>query len=81
MKNTRLHKVDGVEIKNLAHLVRLLEENRDQQFVQFEFDHQVRIILDRQAANQQTALILAQHGIASPYSSDLEEQVVTGSAL
>lgn len=72
LRNSRLHKVDGIPVQNLNHLIRILANNAKEQFVEFELDHEVRVILDRSAVREQTPSLLKQHQIPKLWSDDLE---------
>jgi len=61
---------NGTPIRNLQHLVQMIENNTDE-FLRFDMDHERVIIIGEQAAKKDSATILEKHGISSPKSKDL----------
>jgi len=70
-----LSEVNGVQIKNLRHLVEILRDNRDEQ-ISFKFassgvlTHET-MVFNRAELMEATAKILEENGIRYPYSPDL----------
>ena len=70
-----LSEVNGVQIKNLRHLVEILRDNRDEQ-ISFKFassgvlTHET-MVFNRADLMEATAKILEENGIRYPYSPDL----------
>lgn len=65
--------VNDVPVKNLAHLVEMLRDNKAE-FVEFRFanSQSERIIFDRQEIEAATEEILSENGIRDQYSDDLK---------
>ncbi|KAI4304173.1 hypothetical protein MLD38_039723 [Melastoma candidum] len=68
----QVKKVDGVEVKNLRHLYRLVEDFAGQN-IRFDLDDEMVIVLDYGMAKVATCKILKRHRILSVVSSDLAE--------
>jgi hypothetical protein len=70
-----LSEVNGVQVKNLRHLVELLRDNRDEQ-ISFKFagsgvlTHET-MVFNRAELLEATGKILDENGIRYPYSADL----------
>lgn len=67
---SKLLKVDGEIVKNLAHLAHLLygdegETNDSVEYVRFDLDRDNVIVMERQACRGELASILAAHAIPS----------------
>lgn len=71
----RLLKVDGVSVDNMLHLIRILGQNAENQFVEFELQDGTKIVLDGIAVKKQTPEILKKFGIAKSCSGDLKSFV------
>eukprot|EP01133_Synstelium_polycarpum_P000463 gene463-555_t len=63
-------KVNGTPVRNLKHLVELIETNTSQ-FIVITLEHDYLIILDKNEAKEANARILTQHAIATSKSNDL----------
>jgi len=70
--NWIVEKVDGIPVRNLRHLISLVEGS-SAPFVVFENDKQQKIILDRAQAAAATAQILKTYHIPADRSGDLRE--------
>ncbi|RKX32771.1 MAG: hypothetical protein DRP22_01695 [Verrucomicrobia bacterium] len=70
--NWVIEKVNGVSIRNLRHLVRLVESSREG-FVVFENDRGQKIILDRAKVAEATPQILKTYHIPADRSPDLRD--------
>ena len=70
-----LSEINGVQVKNLRHLVEILRDNRDDQ-ISFKFassgvlTHET-MVFNRAELTEATVKILEDNGIRYPYSSDL----------
>ncbi|GAM25013.1 hypothetical protein SAMD00019534_081880 [Acytostelium subglobosum LB1] len=65
-----VRKVNGVPVRNLKHLVDLIENTTDQHIV-ITIEHDYLVILDKDEAKEATARIMTQHAIPSAKSVDL----------
>ncbi|HIE11058.1 MAG TPA: serine protease [Kiritimatiellae bacterium] len=74
--NWVVEKVNGVPVRNLRHLVELVEGSR-QMFVVFENDKRQKIILDRSKAIEATPEILKTYHIPADRSPDLRKPGLT----
>lgn len=66
----QLLELNGVKIKNLQHLLEVLQTT-DEDFLRFSLDHGEILILDNKAAKEATQDVLEIHSIPSPVSEDL----------
>jgi hypothetical protein len=64
--------LNGQKVNNMLDLVRLVETCADE-FLRFDLEHNMKVVLRTAAAKQATAEILATHCIASDRSDDLKE--------
>jgi hypothetical protein len=72
--NIQVKKFNGVEIRNLQHLVSLVEAADAQtEFVRFDLEFERAIILERSQAEQASTEVLKQHFIPSNKSDDLKK--------
>jgi S1-C subfamily serine protease len=69
--DTQVHACDGVRVRNLRHLRRLLSRGGGGAFIRLDLDHDRVLVLDRAAAEGAHARILARHRVPSPVSADL----------
>ncbi|OUZ99296.1 Peptidase S1 [Macleaya cordata] len=80
----QMKKVNGVEVENLKHLRRLVEDCREES-LRFDLDDERVIVLNYEAAKVATSRILKRHRIPSAVSTDLltdeQEQVAAGSEI
>ncbi len=63
--------VDDVQVRNMRHLVELVEQNADNEFIEFRDRGGRKILLDRAKVEAEQASILAIYRIASDRSDDL----------
>lgn len=61
-----------MEIENLKHLCKLVEECSEER-VRFDLDEERVVVLDYRRAKVATSRILRRHRIASPMSTDLSD--------
>ncbi|RZC47913.1 hypothetical protein C5167_040850 [Papaver somniferum] len=77
----QVKKVNGVEVENLKHLCRLVEECKEES-LRFDLDDERVVVLNYESAKVATSRILKRHRIPSAMSTDLiDEQVTTGSQV
>lgn len=69
----QVKKFNGVEIENLKHLCRLVENNTEEN-VRFDLDDERVIALNYNLAKIATAKILKRHRIPSSMSNDLVDE-------
>ena len=67
---TIVQKFNGVKIFNLKQLAQAVESSKDE-FMRFELDHEISVVMDTKAANSATKAILKTHAIPSAKSADL----------
>ena len=70
LHNTIVKSFDGVKIANLAQLAQAVESSKVE-FMRFELDHDISVVMDTKAANAATKAILKTHAIPSAKSADL----------
>ena len=70
LHNTIVQKFNGVKIFNLKQLAQAVESSKDE-FMRFELDHEISVVMDTKAANSATKAILKTHAIPSAKSADL----------
>jgi len=70
LHNTIVQKFNGVKIFNLKQLAQAVELSKDD-FMRFELDHEISVVMDTKAANSATKAILKTHAIPSAKSADL----------
>ena len=70
LHNTIVQKFNGVKIFNLKQLAQAVESSKDD-FMRFELDHEISVVMDTKAANSATKAILKTHAIPSAKSADL----------
>jgi hypothetical protein len=70
LESVLVRSVQGVPVRNLRHLVALVEAT-DEDFVRFEAVDGRRIVLDRRAVTERSARLLARFGVPSDRSDDL----------
>jgi len=70
LRNCCLHKVNGEVVRNLRHVVELVE-NSSSKFIVFELDHEMKIVLDRSQVEEHTQALMEQHSIPARMSADL----------
>ena len=70
LHNTIVQKFNGVKIFNLKQLAQAVESSKDE-FMRFELDHGISVVMDTKAANSATKAILKTHAIPSAKSADL----------
>jgi hypothetical protein len=68
----QVKKVNGVEVRNLRHLRRLVEGCKEK-FVRFDLDDERVMVLNFEEAKRASEGILSSHRIPSHISEDLEE--------
>lgn len=68
--NCILEQANGVEIKNVRHLITVIESS-DSKFVQFTFSHNVTMVLERDIAVKGMPAIMAEHKIKFDRSENL----------
>lgn len=66
----QVKKVNGVEVENLKHLRKLVEDNSKER-IRFDLDDERVIVLNYDLANVATSRILKRHRIPYAMSSDL----------
>ena len=66
----KVQSFDGVKIANLAQLAQAVESSKVE-FMRFELDHDISVVMDTKAANAATKAILKTHAIPSAKSADL----------
>uniref|UniRef100_A0A0G4I4S4 Protease Do-like PDZ domain-containing protein n=1 Tax=Chromera velia CCMP2878 TaxID=1169474 RepID=A0A0G4I4S4_9ALVE len=83
LRNSRLHTVNGIRVKNLRHLSFLLEETveaaqkkmkegKPEDFISFKFDHDMQVVLKASKAAELNEAILKQHNIPTHSSLSAE---------
>ncbi|KAL5703473.1 Protease Do-like 10 [Ranunculus cassubicifolius] len=70
LSELQVKKVNGVEVENLKHLCRLVEDCQEEN-VRIDLDEERVVVLNYQSAKVATARILQRHRIPSPLSTDL----------
>ncbi|KAG9154134.1 hypothetical protein Leryth_000623 [Lithospermum erythrorhizon] len=70
MSNHQVLKLNGIHIKNIHHLAHLAD-SCEHKYLVFEFEDNILIVLDREAATAASMRILKDYGIPSEKSSDL----------
>ena len=70
--NTAVDKFNGVKVRNLRHLVQLVEACQDE-YLRFELDYNTVLVLTAAAARAATPAILETHSIPQRASADLED--------
>ena len=70
LHNTIVQSFNGVKIFNLKQLAQAVESSKDE-FMRFELDHEISVVMDTKAANSATKAILKTHAIPSAKSADL----------
>jgi len=70
--NTAVNKFNGVLVRNLRHLVELVEAC-DDEYMRFELDYNTLLALTTTAARAATPAILETHSIPQRASADLED--------
>jgi len=71
--NCVLEKANGVEVKNVRHLIALVEES-DSKFVTFTFSHNVTMVLERDIAVEGMPSIMAEHKIKFDRSENIRDE-------
>lgn len=71
----RIVKVDGVPIEGISHLITVLGQNADKEFVEFELESGEKIVLDRKEAQKENPKIMARQFIVKCCSDDLKSTV------
>jgi len=75
--NIQVKKFNGIEIRNLQHLVSLVEATSDteapSEYVRFDLEFERAIVLERTQAEQASTEVLNQHFIPSNKSDDLKK--------
>eukprot|EP00920_Eleutheroschizon_duboscqi_P042957 GHVT01102276.1.p1 GENE.GHVT01102276.1~~GHVT01102276.1.p1 ORF type:complete len:141 (-),score=20.60 GHVT01102276.1:148-570(-) len=69
-KNARLLRLNGSPVRNLKHLKRQVEGSRAD-FLDFEFEKNLRIVLDRRQAEKATVPLLKIHHIPAAWSDNV----------
>ena len=64
-------KVNGVEVKNLKHLIQLLKENQEP-YQEILLSSKNLLVLDKEAVENEGAEILARYDISSAFSDNLQ---------
>jgi len=77
LSNTQVMAVNGIKLRNLRHLMDIIEEGAAPAvpFVRFDLDREKVIIIERTAGLKATAAILENNMISSHKSKDLHEPV------
>ena len=78
--NCVLEKVNGVEIKNVRHLIGLVEDS-DSKFVQFSFIHNVTMVLERDIAVKGMSSLMAEHKIKFDRSENMRTEAQPTEAI
>ncbi|MCH9684835.1 MAG: hypothetical protein K0V04_25595, partial [Deltaproteobacteria bacterium] len=65
----------GVEIRNLRHLIELVEQASGQ-FLTFQAEDGSRLVLDREEARSRTASIMKSYGVPADRSPELRGKAV-----
>eukprot|EP00884_Botryococcus_braunii_P000841 jgi/Botrbrau1/10758/Bobra.180_2s0023.1 len=69
--NIRLKKFNDVAVKNLRHLVELVQDCKDT-FMRYDLDYEQVVVIDRESAEAATQEVLKAHSIPSAVSKDLQ---------
>ncbi len=69
--NGHVTEVNGQKVKNLRHLVELVEADADEPFVAFKGNNHSVVVLDREKAELENPKILETYGISADRSEDL----------
>ncbi|KAL2556719.1 Protease Do-like 2 [Forsythia ovata] len=75
LSNEQVLKLNGTWIRNIHHLAHLVDSCKDKYLV-FEFEDNILVVLEREAALAASGCILKDYGIPSERSSDLSEPYV-----
>ncbi|EME27544.1 serine-type endopeptidase isoform 1 [Galdieria sulphuraria] len=67
LTNTELLHFNGTRVENLCHLANLIDETSEE-FLRFDLEFDEVIVIEKQAALEQSSQILVQHGIPTPRS-------------
>ena len=70
--NTAVHNFNGVKVRNLRHLVQLVEACEDE-YMRFELDYNTILVLTTADSRAGTPAILETHSIPQRASADLED--------
>ncbi len=68
-----VHSVQGVEIRDLRHLIELVEESEGE-FLTIETEDGSRLVLDRAMAKERTSTIMESYGVPADRSPDLRDE-------
>lgn len=72
--NWDIQSVDGQKVKNLTHLIRLVEAGKTNEFITFENPGGLKIILDRKKAEADLPNLLSTYRIPQDRSADLKNK-------
>uniref|UniRef100_A0A1D1XZU2 Protease Do-like 10, mitochondrial n=1 Tax=Anthurium amnicola TaxID=1678845 RepID=A0A1D1XZU2_9ARAE len=80
LSELQVKKVNGIDVENLKHLCRIVEDCTEES-VRFDLDDERVVVLNYQRAKVATSRILKRHRISSPMSTDLFDDYKDGAEV